>query len=265
MNQDLTVTLIQSDIIWNDIDKNLSAFDKKIGSIDLDTDLIILPEMFTTGFTMDAAELAEGMDGRGVSWMKEKAEENNTAIMGSLIIQEGGKYYNRLIWMNPNGSHHKYDKRHLFAMAGEDRYYSAGNDKVIVNYKGWNICPLVCYDLRFPVWSRNVDSQYDLLIYIASWPNKRAYDWNTLLRARAIENQSYVVGVNRVGTDGNGHLYNGDSCIIDPGWNKTLFHHEHTELIHTETLSKYHLSKVREKLPFSRDADKFNIESFTCE
>lgn len=257
MTQDLTVTLVQSDLAWHDIDKNLTAFDQKLKSIKEDTDLIVLPEMFTTGFSMDAAELSEDMDGSGVAWLKEKAHEKQAAIVGSLIIKEEGQYYNRLIWMNPDGNYHKYDKRHLFAMAGEDRYYSAGTDKLIVSYKGWNICPLVCYDLRFPVWSRNTDLQYDLLIYIASWPNKRAYDWNTLLRARAIENQSYAIGVNRVGTDGNDMQYNGDSCIIDPGWHETLFHHEQSEVIHTTTLSISHLLTVREKLPFSQDADRF--------
>jgi predicted amidohydrolase len=259
MTQDLTVTLIQSDLVWHDIDKNLSAFDQKLKSIEEDTDLIILPEMFTTGYSMNAAELSEDMDGSGVAWLREKAHQKQAAIVGSLIIREEGQYYNRLIWMNPDGSHHHYEKRHLFSMAGEDRYYSPGSKKLIIPYMGWNICPLVCYDLRFPVWSRNTNLQYDLLIYIASWPNKRAYDWNTLLRARAIENQSYVIGVNRVGTDGNGMQYNGDSCIIDPGWNKTLYH-EQSESIHTMTLSKSHLLKVREKLPFSQDADRFTIE-----
>lgn len=260
MTRDLTVTLVQSDLVWHDIDKNLSAFGQKIQSIKEDTDLIILPEMFTTGFSMNAEELSEGMGGSAIAWLKEKASEKQAAIVGSVIIKEEEQYYNRLIWMNPDGSFKKYDKRHLFAMAGEDRYYSAGSDKLIVSYKGWNICPMVCYDLRFPVWSRNIDLQYDLLLYIASWPNKRAYDWNALLRARAIENQSYVIGVNRVGRDGNDMQYNGDSCIIDPGWNKTLFHHEQSEINHTMTLSKSHLVAVREKLPFSQDADRFAIE-----
>ena len=260
MNQDLTVTLIQSDIVWHDVDQNLKAFGDKIQSIEVDTDLIILPEMFTTGFSMDTATLAERMDGKAFNWLLETAGEKDVAIMGSIIIEEDKQYFNRLIWMNPDGSYYTYDKRHLFAMAGEDRYYTAGENRLIVSYKGWNICPLVCYDLRFPVWSRNVNFQYDLLIYIASWPDRRAYDWNMLLRARAIENQSYVIGVNRVGTDGNDHPYNGDSCVIDPGWHKTLFHHEQTEIVHTTTLSKSHLYKVREKLPFSRDADQFRIE-----
>ncbi len=260
MNQDLTVTLVQSDIVWHDVDQNIAAFDQKIASIDQYTDLVILPEMFTTGFSMEASKLAETMDGKTVNWLREKAIEKNVAIMGSIIVEENKQYFNRLIWMNPDGSLKKYDKRHLFAMAEEDRYYRAGRDRLIVSYKGWNICPLICYDLRFPVWSRNVNFQYDLLIYIASWPDRRSYDWNTLLRARAIENQSYVIGVNRVGTDGNDLPYNGDSCIIDPGWNKTLWHQERSEVVHTMTLSKSHLNKVREKLPFSKDADRFGIE-----
>ncbi len=259
MTRGLTVTLVQSDIAWQDSERNIDAFDQKIDQISDSTDLIILPEMFTTGFTMNASKLAETMNGSSVNWMKQKAYQKSAAIIGSLIIEEAGQYYNRLIWMNPDGSVNKYDKKHLFAMAEEDKYYSPGKDKLIVSYKGWNICPLVCYDLRFPVWSRNVNLQYDLLIYIASWPNRRAYDWNTLLRARAIENQSYVIGVNRIGSDGNSLPYNGDSCIIDPGWNQTLFHHANTEITYTTTLSYTHLIKVRDKLPFSKDADRFNV------
>ena len=261
MIKDLKVTIIQSDIAWHDINKNLRAFDHKINAIKEETDLIILPEMFTTGFSMEAPKYAESMHGPSMIWMQQSAEKLNAAIMGSLIISEGGKYYNRLIWMNPDGTHHKYDKRHLFALAKEDEYYSAGYQKLILPFRGWNICPMVCYDLRFPVWSRNIDLEYDILIYIASWPNKRSYDWNTLLKARAIENQSYVIGVNRVGTDGNGHEYNGDSCVIDPGWRKTLFHQEKKEIIHTTTLSKKHLEQVRSKLPFSNDSDSFEIKN----
>lgn len=260
MTKDIRVTIVQSDIVWHNISANIKAFDQKIESIDQPTDLIILPEMFTTGFSMSAPIYAEAMDGSSVAWMRQKARGQDAAVMGSLIIREGGSYYNRLICMYPDGTYDKYDKRHLFAMAHEDEYYSQGQELLIFSYRGWKICPLVCYDLRFPVWSRNVDLAYDLLIYIASWPNKRAYDWNTLLKARAIENQSYVIGVNRVGTDGNGHEYNGDSCVIDPGWRKTLFHHEQSEIVHTSILSKNQLSEVREKLPFSRDADQFNIK-----
>jgi len=260
MTPDLKVTIIQSDIAWHSIDQNLQAFGQKINSIQESTDIIILPEMFTTGFSMKASEHAETMDGKSVGWMFTMAAEKNAAVMGSIIIREDSNYYNRLIWVNPDGSHYIYDKRHLFTMANEDKHYSAGNKRLIVNYKGWNICPMVCYDLRFPVWSRNVNMEYDLLIYIASWPNQRSYDWNTLLRARAIENQSYVIGVNRVGTDGNGHEYNGDSCLIDPGWRKTLFHQEKKEIIYTTALSKKHLAVIRSKLPFSRDADEFEIK-----
>lgn len=257
--EDLKVSLIQADLVWHNAPANLDAFANKIQSIGESTDLIILPEMFTTGFSMDAIKLAEEMDGPSITWMHAQAKKMQSVVMGSLIIKDDGAYYNRLIWMRPDGTFDKYDKRHLFAMADEHKYYSAGQEVLIVNYKGWNICPMICYDLRFPVWSRNVAFKYDLLIYIASWPNKRAYHWNTLLKARAIENQAYVVAVNRIGIDGNGHEYNGDSCIIDSGWDKTIFHCEKEARVHTTTLSKSHLEKVRDKLPFSKDADNFKV------
>lgn len=255
----LKVSLIQSDLVWHNAAANLDAFANKIAQVDEPTDLIILPEMFTTGFSMDAASLAEAMDGPSINWMRQQAAKMQAVIMGSIIINDNGQYFNRLIWMRPDGTYEKYDKRHLFAMAEEHKYYTSGKQVLIVNYKGWNICPMICYDLRFPVWSRNIDLKYDVLIYIASWPNKRAYHWNALLQARAIENQSYVIGVNRVGTDGNGHEYNGDSCIIDSGWDQTIFHCEKEDCVHTATLSKGHLEKVREKLPFSKDADDFKV------
>ncbi len=202
-----------------------------MNSIEENTDFIILPEIFTTGLSMESTKHAETMEGKSVRWIRKMAAEQNAAIMGCIIIRDDSNYYNRLIWVNPDGSNYIYDKRHLFDMYNEDKRYSDGNNGLIVNYKGWKIYPMVYYDLRFPVWSRNVNMEYDLLIYIASWPNQRSYDWNTLLRARAIENQSYVIGVNRVGTDGYGHEYNGDSCLIDPGWRKTLFHQEKKDII----------------------------------
>ena len=255
---DLKITLIQSDLDWENSSKNRTAFQKKIELIDQPTDIVILPEMFTTGFTMNSIALAEEMDGPSMTWMANQADAANAVIVGSLIIKEGQHYFNRLIWMFPGGMYHTYDKRHLFAMAGEHEHYTQGEERLIVEYNGWKVCPMICYDLRFPVWARNQDD-YDLLIYIANWPNKRSYDWCTLLKARAIENQAYVVGVNRVGRDKNGHEYNGDSCVIGPGWEKELFHFEKEEVVHTTTLSSSHLQEVREKLPFLIDRDDFKF------
>jgi len=214
----LKVTLLQAKIAWQDPAANLTHYAGMLENIG-PTDLIILPEMFTTGFTMDPATNAETMGGTAVRWMAERAKAHQAVVTGSLVIEEAGEYYNRLIWMRPDGTCATYNKRHLFAMAGEHEHYVAGRERLVVELNGWRICPMVCYDLRFPVWARN-DDAYDLLIYTANWPNRRSYDWNTLLKARAIENQCYVVAVNRVGTDANGHEYNGDSCVIDPGWRK---------------------------------------------
>ncbi len=254
----LDVTLIQSDLYWLDINANLEAFSSKISTIQGSTDLVLLPEMFSTGFTMDPQNPAEEMEGPTMSWMAEQAQKVNAVIAGSLVVVDRGQYYNRFVWMYPGGMYHTYDKRHLFAMAGEHEKYTAGEERLIVNYKGWRICPLICYDLRFPVWSRN-DHAFDVLIFVANWPNKRMYDWNTLLRARAIENQCYVIGVNRIGTDPNGHEYNGDSCVIDPGWNQVIYHTEKIEAVHTVSLSKDHLTEVRNKLPFLKDQDRFAV------
>lgn len=255
---DLKITLLQSSIAWEDPTANRAHYDEMFARITGPTDLIILPEMFTTGFTMNAAKYAEPMDGPTVAWMADRARQTGAVVTGTLIIEESGKYYNRLIWMRPDGTCATYDKRHRFAMAGEHEYYEAGTERLVVDLHGWRVCPLICYDLRFPVWSRN-DDAYDLLIYTANWPDKRAYDWNTLLRARAIENQCYVAAVNRVGTDANGHAYNGDSCVIDPGWKHTLWHEEKVEAVETVTLSAEHLADVRGKLPFLEDRDEFRI------
>ncbi|MCX8211198.1 MAG: amidohydrolase [Lewinella sp.] len=257
---DLSITLLQTKIAWQSPKANLAHYTDLINRIGQPTDLIILPEMFTTGFTMDAANNAETMDGPAVKWLTEQAGKTGAAVTGSLIIEEDGKYYNRLIWMKPDGHYHTYNKRHLFAMAGEHEHYEAGTERLIVRHKGWRICPLICYDLRFPVWARN-DGAYDLLIYTANWPEKRAYDWNTLLKARAIENQCYTIGVNRVGEDANGFVYNGDSCVIDPGWLCTLFHVEKVEAVHTEILSAEHLEEVRQRLPFLMDRDNFEVNN----
>lgn len=257
---DLAITFLQTSISWQNPAANLHHYAQLMAAIEAPTDLIILPEMFTTGFSMDPANNAETMDGPSMAWMAEQAAKTNAVITGSLIINDNGGYYNRLIWMTPGGSFETYDKRHLFAMAGEDKHYEAGRERLIVVHKGWRICPMICYDLRFPVWSRNNDA-YDLLIYTASWPNRRAYDWRSLLRARAIENQCYVVGVNRVGTDANGYVYQGDSCVIDPGWRHTLYEVTDTEAVHTEKLSGQHLLAVRRELPFLADRDAFVVNA----
>ncbi|MGB0882811.1 MAG: amidohydrolase, partial [Vicingaceae bacterium] len=230
----LKVTIIQSELHWENVDHNLEMFAQKIEDINEPTDVIILPEMFNTGFSMDSERLAETTEGVTVNWMKNQAKKTGAALVGSLIIDEEAKFYNRLIWANPNGEIESYDKRHLFRMAGEHNHFSAGEERLIVNYKGWRICPLICYDLRFPVWSRNssfchtersrsvfeesknVGPAYDCLIYVANWPAVRQQPWSKLLEARAIENQCYVVGVNRVGEDGNGIGYSGNSVVVDP-------------------------------------------------
>lgn len=256
--KDLTVTVVQADLVWEDVQANLKSFSKKIEDLSAQTDLIILPEMFNTGFSMDPKRLSEEMDGPTMTWMANMADLKHASIAGSLIIQEDGHYFNRFVWMHPGGMYQTYDKRHLFTMAGEHHHYVRGEDRLKIKYKGWRICPMICYDLRFPVWSRN-NGFYDLLIYVANWPDKRAYDWRTLLAARAIENQAYVVGVNRVGIDGNNHHYSGHSAIIDPGWHKVLWQQEEKEAVHTQVLSAKHLLKVREQLPFLADQDDFVI------
>jgi omega-amidase len=256
--QDLKITLIQSDLHWKSAQANLAMFEEKIWKIEEPTDLIILPEMFNTGFTMDAKEVAEPMNYQTFKWMKQMAAQTKAVVTGSLIIREGDKYYNRLIWMEPEGSFSIYDKRHLFRMAEEHQVFTAGDKKMIKEIKGWKICPLICYDLRFPVWSRNVNNAYDLLIYVANWPQARSVAWNTLLRARAMENLSYAVGVNRIGNDGNGIYYSGDSAFIGPKGEEIFLAYD-KELIHTQTLNYKDLQSFREKFPANLDADGFII------
>lgn len=256
--QDLTITLLQTCLRWHDRTANLAMFSEKLCTLSQPTDLIILPEMFTTGFSMEASLLAEQMEGPAVAWMQETARKHQAVITGSLIIAENGKYYNRLIWMRPDGTLEHYDKKHLFRMAGEDGVYAAGSHKLLVTLKGWNICPLVCYDLRFPVWSRNTGNQYDLLFYVANWPEPRSVAWRTLLQARAIENLAYVVGVNRVGQDGNGIPYSGDSSVIDPK-GQILFSSSRLECMPSFTLSKQDLFNFRQKFPTHLDADDFEL------
>jgi predicted amidohydrolase len=262
----LTITTIQADLQWEDKEANLQHFSEKIHGIREYTEVVVLPEMFSTGFSMKPEFLAEQMDGPTIQWMKRTAAEKRIILTGSLIIGEEGNYFNRLIWMLPNGEYGYYDKRHRFAYAGENEHYTAGNKRLIASVKGWKINLLVCYDLRFPVWSRqtphspsgNEEFEYDLLIYVANWPERRSHAWKTLLQARAIENQSYVIGVNRVGEDGNTIAHSGDSMIIDP-LGEPLYHGAREEAVFTYTLRKERLEEVRNRFPFWRDADDFSI------
>ena len=260
--ENLTVTLIQTALHWEGPEANRAMLEEKIWTIDQPTDVIVLPEMFSTGFSMKPENLAEKMNGETVKWIKEQAHKKNCVVTGSFICEEGGRYYNRLLWVNPDGTFAKYDKRHLFSMGDEHNHYAAGEEKVIVELKGWKICPLICYDLRFPVWARNTkEASYDALIYVANWPERRSYPWKTLLLARAIENQSYVVGVNRVGADGNDITHSGDSAVIDAKGeiiSKTKANEEATE---TVTLSYSALAEFRKQFPAILDADQFDVKS----
>ena len=253
------ITGIQADLVWENAIQNRLNFKVQILALKEPTDLIVLPEMFTTGFAMLPEHLAETMGGETVSWMLQLAKEKNSAICGSIIIKENEHYYNRFLFITPSGEIHQYNKRHLFSLAGEHERYQNDNKQVIIEYKGWRICPLVCYDLRFPVWSRNT-SNYDVLIYVANWPKPRVTAWNTLLKARAIENMSYVVGVNRVGTDANGHEYTGNSVILDELGAEMTPLAENSETILTTTLSKEKLVTSRSKFNFLSDQDKFEIK-----
>lgn len=260
--QDLTVTLIQSPLYWQDVDANLAMFEEKIWTIQGQTDLIVLPEMFNTGFTMDVETCSEPMNFTTFKWMKQMAAQTRAVVTGSFIVKEDGNFFNRLIWMQPSGEYRHYDKRHLFRMANEHDHYSAGNHRLIVDLKGWKVCPMICYDLRFPIWSRNdlnPDNQYDLLLYVANWPTPRINAWDTLLQARAIENIAYVIGVNRIGTDINNNLYNGHSIIINHK-GEQLFFNEGEELLETKTLIGEQLKTFREKFPAHLDADQFTIK-----
>lgn len=255
--ENLSVAIIQTELKWEDIDENLFRLTEKLNQVS-DTDLIILPEMFSTGFTMNAKLVAERESGKAVNWLIKMATSKKTAITGSLVIEENGNYYNRLFFVFPNGKYKTYDKKHLFTLAKEHEHYSAGSEKIIVNYKGFKICPLVCYDLRFPVWIRNVE-EYDLLIFVANWPNKRVKAWDALLKARSIENMCYTIGVNRVGLDGNDHLYSGHSAVYDALGEKISKEKKETEFIEKVTLSLEFVTKTRKDFGFLRDRDAFNL------
>ena len=257
--QNLKIAAIQSDLVWHNAVLNRKNFSEKINEIKEQVDLIVLPEMFSTGFTMHPQEVAESMQGETVKWMQKTASEKNTAIAGSVVISEGKKFYNRFLFVHPSGEINFYDKKHLFTLAGEEKVYTSGKEKPIVNYKGWKICPLVCYDLRFPVWARNVED-YDLLIYIASWPKIRIVAWDTLLKARAIENMCYTIGVNRVGVDANNYEYSGHSVVYDSLGEKLAETQPNLEETIVFTLDKSHISKIRNKFGFLKDRDFFEIK-----
>lgn len=253
----LKIALIQTTLFWENPLENRSHLAQKINGFIEDVDLIVLPEMFSSGFTMNPKTVAETMQGETVSWLQHLAKAKNCAITGSLVIEENGNYYNRLIFVFPNGEIKTYDKRHLFTMAGEDKVYTAGADKLIIEYKGFKICPLVCYDLRFPGFSRNGED-YDLLIYVANWPKPRINAWDILLKARAVENMSYVIGVNRIGTDTNNHLYVGHSQAVDFLGNY-LLEPQQTDAVFIVEIDKAQLLETRKKLPFLDDKDEFEI------
>jgi omega-amidase len=256
--QDLTIALIQSDLHWESPAANRAMFEEKIWQLDRAVDVVVLPEMFTTGFTMNAKVMAEPMNLHTFKWMKQMAAHTHAAVCGSYIVQEEGRFYNRFLWMNPDGTFLHYDKKHLFRMAGEHEVYDSGEEQLIVNYKGWKLCPLVCYDLRFPVWSRNVDNAYDVLLYVANWPEARVHAWNTLLKARAIENSAYTIGVNRLGEDGLQIPYSGHSVAVDFKGEYLLNMHQE-ETIGYVTLSAQELAHYREKFPSWKDADHFTL------
>ncbi len=269
----LTITGIQTYLNWEQKETNLQMLEQKINALKEKTEIVVLPEMFSTGFSMKPEILAEKMNGTTVQWMKRIAAEKKIILTGSVIIEDDGEYYNRLLWVLPNGQTGHYDKRHLFAYADEHNHFTPGTRRLIASVKGWKINLQVCYDLRFPVWARQqsaVDSpqsatiasqlEYDLLIYVANWPEKRNHAWKTLLQARAIENQCYVIGVNRVGSDGNEIYHSGDSMVVNP-MGEVLYTNANEEDVFTITLEKEKLNDIRNKLPFWKDSDQFEIHS----
>ena len=265
---DLKISLVQSFLHWERPAENRNKLQQLIEQIE-ETDLILLPEMFPSGFTMNTSMVAEKMDGESIHWMREMAREKDAVVCGSIIIEEEGKFYNRLIWMQANGEYFTYDKRHLFRMAEEHNYFSAGEEQLIVQLKGWNICPLICYDLRFPVWSRNryetdrltyAKPAYDLLLYVANWPEARVSAWEKLLLARAIENQVYVAGLNRIGTDDNGIAYSGNSVLVDPKGELIWKAKDHQEEVKTIVVNRDELDAFRKKFPVGMDGDQFEID-----
>lgn len=255
---ELKFTIVQPDIVWEDKQANLAQYEQYLAAVNGKMEVVVLPEMFSTGFSMAPEKLAETMDGTTVQWMKDTARKYSCILTGSLMIEEDDKYYNRLVWVQPDGKTCHYDKRHLFGYAHENKHYSAGDKRMIVSVKGIRICLMVCYDLRFPAWSRNSKAEYDVLLYVANWPERRNLPWKTLLQARAIENISYCIGVNRVGKDGNDVTHTGDSSVFGP-LGELLWQHSDSAICHTITISKEAVMQARQQFPFLEDADRFII------
>lgn len=260
----LRVSVMQAPLEWADKEKNLKYFSRELESFQEETDLLILPEMFATGFVTESQQIAEPMNGVVMQWMTAQAKKLSCVVTGSIAIIEDDKIYNRLVWMRPDGSYETTDKRHLFRMANEHHHYTAGDNPLIVELKGWKIRPLVCYDLRFPVWSKNrlIDGvhEYDLVYYVANWPTSRIYMWDKLLEARAIENQAYCIGVNRIGEDGRGFPHNGHSVVIDPKGHTILPTPENQPFVGTAVLNYDELAAYRKSFAVGLDWDQFSIE-----
>ncbi|PHS67428.1 MAG: amidohydrolase [Flavobacterium sp.] len=265
MKENLKITIIQSSLVWENPEANRQLFSNKIAAISEETNLIILPEMFTTGFTMNASELAEEENGETLNWLQREAKKKNCAITGSVIISDlpiltgNNNYYNRLFFVFPDGNFKTYDKRHTFTLAGEEKTFKAGNEQVIIDYLGWKIYPLICYDLRFPVWARNTQN-YDVLLYVANWPERRITAWDALLKARAIENMTYCIGVNRIGEDGNVHKYSGHSAVYNVLGEQISTLNFEEEFTETITLQEKHIESNRKHLQFLNDRDDFKLE-----
>ncbi|NQX76429.1 amidohydrolase [Gilvibacter sp.] len=255
----LNVGILQQDLVWEDQQANRDQFEAVLNDIASKCDLVVLPEMFTTGFSMNAADLWEPVDGPTTQWMQQMAAKYNSAITGSIIIKQDDHYYNRLLFVYPDGQYKTYDKRHCFTLAGEHEVYTAGTERLHIELHGWLICPLICYDLRFPVWARNT-SNYDLLLYVANWPKTRIKAWDTLLQARAIENMSYCVGVNRIGDDGNGYPYVGHTAVYDPLGERISTADFESPIAEIVSLDAAYQDKVRDKLRFLNDRDSFTLE-----
>ena len=259
MSKELNIVAIQANLTWGNPEKNRLYFEQVINKLTSNTNLVVLPEMFSTGFTMKPSSVSETMNGATVSWMINMAKTHDIGIIGSMVIQENNQYFNRAIFVHPSGHLEIYDKRHLFSLAGEDRQYTPGTNRIVIQFKGWRICPFICYDLRFPVWSRNTDN-YDVLLFMANWPIPRIDAWDTLLKARAIENMSYCIGVNRIGEDENGYQYNGHTSAYNFLGEKVASTAEGKEdVLHCE-ISKTKLDEFRQKLNFLKDQDSFKIQ-----
>jgi len=270
MPKNLTISIVQTKLHWEDPQANYKSLYRTLSKMEKgETDLIVLPEMFSTGFSMNAKRLAEEMEGPSMQWMFETAQGMKAAICGSIMIREKDRYFNRFIWMEPDGHYDQYDKRHLFRMGKEDKTYTAGTESLVIEYKGWGFCPMVCYDLRFPVWSRNRIvmrngkslPDYDVLLYVANWPSARSFAWKQLLSARAIENQCYLAGVNRIGTDGNGVDHSGDSVVLDPLGGVISDLRPKKQGICTVELDWKALQDLRKRFPVLTDADDFGWSS----